>query len=70
MSLAWSIYRGRYESETGPARDYKNVELNGEYAYLDFPAEWPKETIKKVYEKAQAERLHHGGTEGTETREQ
>ncbi|MCX5643494.1 MAG: hypothetical protein NTZ17_02240 [Phycisphaerae bacterium] len=49
------------------AADDKNVEINGEYAYLNFPADWPKERIKEVYEKAQAERLHHGGTEGTET---
>ena len=34
------------------------------------PLEWPKERIKAVYEKAQAERLHHRGTEGTETGEQ
>ncbi|MCX5646162.1 MAG: hypothetical protein NTZ17_15995 [Phycisphaerae bacterium] len=72
MGLAWSIYSGRYDDEIEAARasDQKNVEINGEYAYLNFPADWPKERIKEVYEKAQAERLHHGGTEGTETGEQ
>jgi hypothetical protein len=64
-----SIYNGRYESEIDAARasDYMNVQLHGEYAYLNFPHEWPKERIKEVYEKAQAERLHHRGTEGTES---
>jgi hypothetical protein len=47
VGLAWSVYNGRYESETEAAHagDYKNVELNGEYAYLNFPADWPKERI-------------------------
>jgi hypothetical protein len=71
VGLAWSVYHGRYDNEIEAARagDYQTVELNGEYT-LNFPADWPKESIKEVSDKAQAERLHHGGTEGTETGEQ
>ena len=52
------VYNGRYESEVDAARasDFKNVQLHGEFAYLNFPAEWPKERIREVYETGQAER--------------
>ncbi len=50
-----SVYNGRYESETDAARasDYMNVQLNGEFAYLNFPAEWPKERVQAVYAEGQ-----------------
>jgi hypothetical protein len=53
-----TVVLGRYASqmEAAQVRDLRAVQFNGEYAYLNFPAEWPKERIKEVYEKAQAER--------------
>jgi len=53
-----SVYNGRYEKEEDAARasDYMNVQLNGEFAYLNFPAEWPKGRIQEVYKAGQAER--------------
>jgi hypothetical protein len=54
-----TVVLGRYagQIEAAQVRDLRAVQLNGEYAYLNFPAEWPKERVKKVHEKAQAERL-------------
>jgi hypothetical protein len=53
-----TVVLGRYASqlEAAQVRDLRAVQLHGEYAYLNFPADWPKEKIKEVYEKAQAER--------------
>jgi len=69
-STAWyngkSVHVGRYEDEIEAARasDYANVQINGEYAYLNFPEEWPKQRIKEVYKKAQAARRRsHAGTQ-------
>jgi hypothetical protein len=52
------IYNGGYASEVEAARasDYKNVQFNGEFAYLNLPTEWPKERIQEVYEAGQAQR--------------
>jgi hypothetical protein len=51
-----SVYNGRYETEIEAARasDYMNIQLNGEYAYLNFPAEWPQQRIQEVYTQGQA----------------
>jgi hypothetical protein len=51
-----SVYNGRYASEIDAARasDYMNVQLNGEFAYLNFPAEWPKQRIQEVYARGQS----------------
>jgi len=66
-----SVYNGRYESEIDTARasDYMNVRLNGEFAYLNFPAEWPKERVQAVYAEGQAlrdklEAANHKGRRG------
>ncbi len=60
-----SIWNGRYETEIEAARasDFMNVQLNGEYAYLNFPAEWPKKRVQEVYEQGQAlrEKLEAAG---------
>jgi hypothetical protein len=64
-AAAWhngkSVHVGRYDDELEAARagDYANVELNGEYAYLNFPEEWPEERIRAVHEAAQARKLGH-----------
>lgn len=61
-STAWykgrSIHVGRYTNEAQAARavDYVNVQLNGEYAYLNFPDEWPEDRIEAVYKAARAAR--------------
>lgn len=49
---------GRYDDERQAARvaDYGNIELHGEFAYLNFPNEWTKERRQQVHEKAQATR--------------
>jgi hypothetical protein len=54
-----SVHVGYYEDEIEAARasDHKNVELHGEFAYVNFPEEWPKERIKAVYKAAEPERL-------------
>jgi len=62
LSTAWykgkCVFVGRFEDEIEAARasDLKNVEFNGEYAYLNFPEDWPRERIKAVYEAAEPER--------------
>jgi len=47
---------GRYDDpiEAAKARDYRAVQLQGEYAYLNFPTEWPKERVQEVYAQARA----------------
>jgi len=52
------IYIGYYkdEIEGAHASDLKNVQLHGEFAWLNFPQEWPKERIEEVYKAAEPER--------------
>lgn len=58
-ATAWhngeSVPIGRYDDERDAARaaDFKNVQLHGEYAYLNFPDEWPKERRQQVHANAQ-----------------
>jgi hypothetical protein len=54
-----SVFVGRFEDEieAAHASDLKHVELHGEFAYLNFPEEWPKERIEAVYKAAEPERL-------------
>jgi len=62
-SAAWykgrNIHAGYYADEIDAARasDLKNVQLHSEFAYLNFPEEWPKERVDAVYEAAEPERL-------------
>ena len=53
-----SIQVGYYKDEIEAARasDLKNIELHGEFAYLNFPDQWSKERIQAVYEAAEPER--------------
>jgi len=46
---------GRYDdaAEAAKARDYRAVQLHGEFAYLNFPAAWPKERVQAVYAEGQ-----------------
>jgi hypothetical protein len=47
---------GRYDdaAEAAKARDYRAVQLHGEFAYLNFPADWPKERVQVVYAEGPA----------------
>jgi hypothetical protein len=51
-----SIHNGRYETEIEAARasDYMNIQLHGEFAYLNFPQDWPPEKRDALYNSPQA----------------
>jgi hypothetical protein len=52
----WTIFNGRYEREEDAARasDYLNIQLHGQYAYLNFPNEWPPDKRDALYNSPQA----------------